>query len=50
MVNAPFIPEVALVEFPPQKGFLSIRTTLPPRSSTVCTADSPDNPPPITIT
>ena len=48
-VSAPLMPDVAFVELPPQNGFLSISTTLPPLSRTVCTADRPARPPPITI-
>jgi len=49
-VTVPQIPEVALVEFPPQKAFLSIKQVLPPFSRTVCAADSPARPPPTIIT
>jgi len=48
-VPAPLMPEVALVELPPQKGFRSTRSTFPPLSKTVWTADRPASPPPITI-
>ncbi len=50
LVKAPLIPEVALVELPPQNGFFSKRTTLAPCSNTVWAADKPARPPPITIT
>ena len=40
----------ALVELPPQKGDLSMTTTLPPCSRIVCAADMPARPPPTTIT
>ena len=49
-VRAPLMPEVALVELPPRKLFLSSSNTRPPRSSTVCAADRPERPPPTTIT
>ena len=35
LVPEPLMPEVALVEFPPQKGLLSRSSTLPPFSRTV---------------
>jgi hypothetical protein len=49
-VTAPLIPEVAFVELPPQNGDLSNKSTLPPFSKTVCAAETPASPPPITIT
>jgi hypothetical protein len=49
-VAEPFIPEVAFVEFPPQKGFLSIRVTFAPFYNAMWAAESPANPPPTTIT
>src|SRR5690349_6674254 len=50
LVPAPLMPEVAFVELPPRKLFLSKTKTLPPRSKTVCAADRPDRPPPRTMT
>ena len=49
-IDAPLIPLVALVEFPPKKALLSNNTTEPPFSKTVCAADKPAKPPPMTIT
>lgn len=49
-MGVPQIPDVAFVEFPPQNGLHSNKRTLPPCSSTVWAAESPANPPPITIT
>jgi len=49
VVPAPLIPDVALVEFPPQNGFLSTNKAFPPLSRTVWIAESPANPPPTTI-
>ena len=48
--DVPLIPLVALVEFPPKKALLSNNTTEPPFSKTVCAADKPAKPPPMTIT
>ena len=50
LVNAPLIPDVAFVLFPPKNEHLSSKTTRPPRSRTVCAADKPARPPPITMT
>lgn len=50
LVPAPLIPEVALVEFPPPKAFLSKTSTLAPCSKAVWAADIPDNPAPTIIT
>ncbi len=44
---APLIPDVALVEFPPQNADLSNNTILPPFSITVLAAAIPDSPPPV---
>ena len=44
------MPEVAFVEFPPQKADLSSSTHLAPCSSTVLAAAMPPRPPPSTIT
>ena len=49
-IDAPLIPLVALVEFPPKKALLSNNTTEPPFSKMVCAADKPAKPPPMTIT
>lgn len=49
-VGVPLIPDVAFVEFPPQKGFLSIKTTLAPLYKAEWAVESPDKPPPTTIT
>ena len=50
-VGVPLIPEVAFVEFPPQNGFLSIKTTLDaPAYMAEWAVERPDKPPPITIT
>ena len=48
-VSAPLMPEVALVLLPPRKGHLSKRRTRPPCSSTVCAAERPARPPPMTM-
>ena len=48
-VSAPLIPEVAFVLLPPRKGHLSKRSTRPPCSSTVCAAERPARPPPMTM-
>ena len=44
------MPDVAFVELPPRKLFLSSSITRPPRSRTVCAAERPERPPPTTIT
>merc|ERR1719247_1346512 len=49
-VPAPLMPEVALVELPPQNDDLSKTTVLPPHSTTWFAADIPASPPPTTIT
>lgn len=49
-VSAPLIPDVALVLLPPRKGHLSRSMTRPPCSRTVCAAESPARPPPMTMT
>ena len=48
-VKVPLMPEVALVELPPKKGFLSNKVTWTPPSINVCAADNPERPPPTTI-
>ena len=48
-VPAPLIPDVAFVEFPPQKGDLSRTTMRPPCSMTVWAAEKPARPPPTTM-
>merc|ERR1719269_443253 len=48
-VFAPLIPDVALVELPPQKDDLSRRTTAQPFSRQVLAAATPASPPPTTI-
>lgn len=49
-VSAPLIPDVAFVLLPPRKGHLSRSMTRPPCSRTVCAAESPARPPPMTMT
>jgi len=50
LVAAPLMPLVAFVELPPQKDDLSIKTVLPPFSTTVLQAETPAKPPPTTMT
>merc|ERR1719408_624089 len=50
LVAAPLMPLVAFVELPPQNDDLSIKTVLPPFSTTVLQAETPARPPPTTIT
>jgi hypothetical protein len=45
-VPEPLIPDVALVELPPQNGDLSSTTARPPYSRIVCAAEKPASPPP----
>ena len=49
-VPAALMPDVALVELPPQKGDLSSTNTRPPACTTECAADMPAKPPPKTMT